>query len=162
MLKVILSRFQSFPLLSSPLSQTRQDYLTLISQLEHAFISSSTFSLQKLFFYVHPTMHTLATLYSLTSEFVHAEDPEEGDSDIELVMEEEEDEEERRRNEELGIGGEGLKAMLGEMKGSSGGGGIVKGGEVVAVLWERMMNTSGFVTHCHVPPNHPRFDSFLM
>lgn len=89
-------------------------------------------------------MHTLATLCSLTSELVHAEDPEEGDSDIELVMEEE-DEEERRRNEELGLGGEGLKALLGEMKGSSGSGGIVKGGEVVAVLWERMMNTSGFV-----------------
>ncbi|KDQ10708.1 hypothetical protein BOTBODRAFT_36026 [Botryobasidium botryosum FD-172 SS1] len=119
-----------------------KDYLTLVSQLEHAFISSSTFSLQKLFFYIHPTMHTLATLFSLTSELVHAEDPEEGDSDIELVMEEE-DEEERRRNEELGLGGEGLKALLGEMKGSGGGGGIVKGGEVVAVLWERMMNTSG-------------------
>lgn len=44
-------------------------------------------------------------------------------------------------NEELGLAS-GLKAVkLSEM--SIGGGGIVKGGEVVAILWDRMQNMSG-------------------
>ena len=77
-----------------------KDYQTLLSQLEHAFTTSSVFSLQKLWFYVHPTIHTLSLIYHLilelddtgSSNSLLSED-EGGDDD------EETDEEERAKNE---------------------------------------------------------------
>lgn len=45
-------------------------------------------------------------------------------------------------NEALGLAS-GLKAVKLSEMGVDGGGGIVKGGEVVAILWDRMQNMSG-------------------
>ena len=123
-----------------------QDYQTLLSQLEHAFNTSPSFSLQKLWFYVHPTVHTLSLIYQLILELAIAEDP---TADLSSSASSDEDEEDAARNEALGLGGAKLKAVLSEitkndMGVSSGASGIsVKGGEVLTIIYERMQNMSG-------------------
>ena len=108
-----------------------------MSQLEHAFVSSSTFTLQKLWFYVHPTLHTLSILYTLTTELNDIENPPKEDDDSSS----EEDPEAMERKRALGLGN--LKAVIKDLLAPSTG--LVKGGEVVAILWERMRNNSGYV-----------------
>jgi gamma-tubulin complex component 2 len=120
-----------------------EDYQTLLSQLEHAFNTSPQFSLQKLWFYVHPTVHTLSLIFQLTLELATADQDDiaslsESESDI--------DPEEEARNEALGLGGAKLRAVLSEItkNGVSGSTGIaVKGGEVLAIIYNRMQNMSG-------------------
>ena len=108
-----------------------------MSQLEHAFVSSSTFTLQKLWFYVHPTLHTLSIVYTLTTELNDIENPPKEDDDSSS----EEDPEAMERKRALGLGD--LKAVIKDLLAPSTG--LVKGGEVVAILWERMRNNSGYV-----------------
>ncbi|KAI0699788.1 Spc98 family-domain-containing protein [Cerioporus squamosus] len=123
-----------------------KDYQTLLSQLEHAFDSSPQFTLQKLWFYVHPTLHTLSLLYLLTTDLATADDP---TAEMSSSSASSSDAEEDARNEALGLGGAKLKAVLSEIKTTSlgvdgGASGIaVKGGEVLAILHERMQNMSG-------------------
>jgi gamma-tubulin complex component 2 len=123
-----------------------KDYQTLLSQLEHAFATSPQFSLQKLWFYIHPTIHTLSLIYQLVLELGSADDPAaEGDSSSSASTS---DAEEDARNEALGLGGAKLKAVLSEMDKNgldvAGGSGIaVKGGEVLTIIYERMQNMSG-------------------
>ncbi|KAL9709541.1 gamma tubulin complex Spc97/GCP2 subunit Alp4 [Leucoagaricus gongylophorus] len=118
-----------------------KDYRTLLSQLEHAFNSSSQFSLQKLWFYVHPTVHTLFLIYQLILELATADQDDthsESESDI--------DPEEEARNEALGLGGAKLRAVLSEITKNSvsGSSGIlVKGGEVLTIIYDRMQNMNG-------------------
>lgn len=120
----------------------------MLSQLEHAFNTSPQFTLQKLWFYVHPTLHTLSLLYLLITELATADDPSAALSDSDSANTS--DAEEAARNEALGLGGAKLKAVLSEInKGSrlgvdGGASGIaVKGGEVLAILHDRMQNMSG-------------------
>ncbi len=82
-----------------------QDYQTLLSQLEHSFNTSPQFTLQKLWFYVHPTLHTLSLIYQLTTELAATENPGEDSS-----LSSGEDAEDAARNEALGLGGAKLKA----------------------------------------------------
>ncbi|KAK2460223.1 hypothetical protein APHAL10511_007758 [Amanita phalloides] len=123
-----------------------KDYQTLLSQLEHAFNTSPTFSLQKLWFYVHPTIHTLSLIYQLILELATAdEDP---SNSLASSSSSEIDPEEEARNEALGLGGAKLKAVLSEINSTNlsvaGGSGIaVKGGEVLTIIHERMQNMSG-------------------
>ncbi|KAI0683501.1 Spc98 family-domain-containing protein [Earliella scabrosa] len=123
-----------------------KDYQTLLSQLEHAFNTSPQFTLQKLWFYVHPTLHTLSLLYLLTTDLATADDP---TADLSSSSSNSSDAEEDARNEALGLGGATLKAVLSEIKTTSlgvngGASGIaVKGGEVLAILHDRMQNMSG-------------------
>jgi gamma-tubulin complex component 2 len=144
-----------------------KDYQTLLSQLEHAFNTSSTFSLQKLWFYVHPTVHTLSLIHNLVLELASYNSPsslssddddEEGDRSPSPSTS---DAEEEARNEALGLGGAKLKALQSEFEGSSRkrrkkngspSGPVddddtalipVKGGEVLAVLYSRMQTHSG-------------------
>ncbi|GBE84165.1 Spindle pole body component alp4 [Sparassis crispa] len=128
--------------LCAALRDMLKDYQTLLSQLEHAFSTSPQFTLQKLWYYVHPTLHTLSLLYLLTTELATADDPSASLSDDSSSSS---DAEEAARNEALGLGGAQLKAVLSEInKVAIGGSGIaVKGGEVLAVLHERMQNMSG-------------------
>ena len=117
-----------------------------MSQLEHAFNTSPQFTLQKLWFYVHPTLHTLSLLYLLTTDLATADDP---TADLSSSSSNSSDAEEDARNEALGLGGATLKAVLSEIKTTSlgvngGASGIaVKGGEVLAILHDRMQNMSG-------------------
>ncbi|ETW75455.1 hypothetical protein HETIRDRAFT_461322 [Heterobasidion irregulare TC 32-1] len=118
-----------------------KDYQTLLSQLEHAFNTSPQFTLQKLWFYVHPTVHTLSLIYQLTTELATAdEDPSALSSPSDLS-----DDEDAARNEALGLGGAKLKAVLSELDrgGIEASSIAVKGGEVLAILHERMQNMSG-------------------
>ncbi|KAH6904213.1 gamma-tubulin complex component 2 [Coprinopsis sp. MPI-PUGE-AT-0042] len=116
-----------------------KDYQTLLSQLEHAFNTSPQFSLQKLWFYVHPTIHTLSLIYQLIQELEdHSSSlsSDEGSSD-------DEDPEEAARNEALGLGGAKLKAVLSEFGKGDSSGIYVKGGEVLTVIFERMQHMAG-------------------
>ncbi|EGO19871.1 hypothetical protein SERLADRAFT_418154 [Serpula lacrymans var. lacrymans S7.9] len=120
-----------------------KDYQTLLSQLEHAYNTSSTFTLQKLWFYVHPTVHTLSLIYQLVLELATADD-----SSADLTSSSSEDDEDDARNEALGLGGAKLKAVLSEinkngLNGAEGSNIVVKGGEVLAIIYERMQNMSG-------------------
>ena len=122
-----------------------QDYQTLLSQLEHAFNSSPQFSLQKLWFYVHPTIHTLSLIYQLILELATADDP---SAELSSSSPSSSDEDDDARNDALGLGGAKLKAVLSEINkkelGATGGSGIaVKGGEVLTIIYERMQNMSG-------------------
>ncbi|KIK01193.1 hypothetical protein K443DRAFT_678657 [Laccaria amethystina LaAM-08-1] len=123
-----------------------KDYQTLLSQLEHAFNTSPQFSLQKLWFYVHPTIHTLSLIYHLILELATADDPAADGSSSSSSSSD--DEEEAARNEALGLGGAKLKAVLSEINKKdtdvTGSSGIsVKGGEVLTIIYERMQNMSG-------------------
>ncbi|KAG9219989.1 hypothetical protein CCMSSC00406_0006902 [Pleurotus cornucopiae] len=122
------------------------DYQTLLSQLEHAFNTSPQFSLQKLWFYIHPTVHTLSLIYQLVLEFCTADDPA-ADSSSSSSDESSIDPEEEARNEALGLGGAKLKAVLSEIDkkgiGNDGTSISVKGGEVLSIIYDRMRNMSG-------------------
>ncbi|OBZ77453.1 Spindle pole body component alp4 [Grifola frondosa] len=118
-----------------------KDYQTLLSQLEHAFSTSPQFTLQKLWFYVHPTLHTLSLLYLLTTDLATADDPA---GSLSSSSSSSSDAEEEARNEALGLGGAKLKAVLSDIDKTARLSGIaVKGGEVLAILHERMQNMSG-------------------
>ncbi|KAF4607379.1 hypothetical protein EYR38_001448 [Pleurotus pulmonarius] len=123
-----------------------KDYQTLLSQLEHAFNTSPQFSLQKLWFYIHPTVHTLSLIYQLVLEFCTADDPA-ADSSSSSSDESSIDPEEEARNEALGLGGAKLKAVLSEIDkkgiGNDGTSIAVKGGEVLSIIYDRMRNMSG-------------------
>ncbi|KAI5117612.1 hypothetical protein M0805_001212 [Coniferiporia weirii] len=123
-----------------------KNYHTLLSQLEHAFTTSPTFSLQKLWFYVHPTLHTLSLIYGLITELVEVEDPPESESSS-GGSSDELDPEEQARNEALGLGGAKLKAVLSEIKNGMGENGAAAGpaigGEVLTILHERLQRMSG-------------------
>ncbi|KAF6752840.1 gamma-tubulin complex component 2 [Ephemerocybe angulata] len=101
-----------------------KDYQTLLSQLEHAFSTSPVFSLQKLWFYCAPdNPHPLDDTGSSNS-----------------LLSDDEDEEVRARNKALGID----DAALDELgAGDSSSSIYVKGGEVLAIIYERMQNMAG-------------------
>lgn len=137
-----------------------KDYQTLLSQLEHAFNTSPTFSLQKLWFYVHPTVHTLSLIYNLVLELASYSAPSGSSSDLdsdESQSPSTSDAEEDARNEALGLGGAKLRALQSEFetggkksrrKGATADDDEtseipVKGGEVLAVIYERMQHQSG-------------------
>lgn len=117
-----------------------KEYQTLLSQLEHAFATSPTFSLQKLWFYVHPTLHTLSLIHGLVNELIEVEDPEGSDSESSSEV----DSEEERRKEALGLGGAKLKAVLNDIQSEDGPpAGPAIGGEVLTILNERLQRMSG-------------------
>lgn len=113
--------------------------------MEHAFNTSPQFTLQKLWFYIHPTVHTLSLIYQLVLELANTDD-DEGSS----LSSSSADEEQDARDEALGLGGAKLKAVLSEITKSSGAAVPVKGGEVLTVIYERMQGMSGDPTACKV------------
>ena len=69
---------------------------------------------------------------------------EDGSSSSASSSESDVDPEEARKNEELGLGGAALKAVISELKGSEGvSTGPATGGEVLTILHERMQRMSG-------------------
>ncbi|KAK7438063.1 gamma tubulin complex Spc97/GCP2 subunit Alp4 [Stygiomarasmius scandens] len=118
-----------------------RDYQTLLSQLEHSFNTSPSFSLQKLWFYVHPTIHTLSLIYSLITDLASADDP---SASLSSSSSEISDAEEEARNEALGIPSSKLKAVLSETPLSQSSSSIpVKGGEVLAIVYDKQQSMSG-------------------
>lgn len=120
-----------------------QEYEVLVVQLEHQLATSPSFTLQKLWFYVHPTLHTLSLMHSLTSEIAsitHAD-----------VLEEDEESSAGSQSDDSSSSSEGSmererRQLLGldDMKDEEGvEGGIVKGGEVLSMLWDRITRMGG-------------------
>ncbi|BEI84976.1 hypothetical protein CcaverHIS002_0503770 [Cutaneotrichosporon cavernicola] len=117
-----------------------KEYRVLTAQLESLFNSSSTFTLQTLYFHLHPTLHTMSLLSSLCLALETEDDPAESESD--------DDDDFGGMADELGLGGEGLKGLMKNLKaqeagGLIGGGGPVLGGEVLGIICEREATMSG-------------------
>jgi len=137
-----------------------KDYMTLVVQLEDQFNRSPDFTLQRFWFYVHDMLHTLKLLYSFTTELVclyspdllssssdaggdgdgTEEDDWEQDPGLKAVLKEYDPDRRRKMSRQQRVGH------------SSGGGGtscgvaegaMVKGGEVLAILEERVMRSLG-------------------
>ncbi|KAF0466406.1 Spc98 family-domain-containing protein [Gigaspora margarita] len=72
--------------LCAAMRELLKEYLILITQLEHQFCSSSSFTLQKFWFYVHPTLHTMSNIYSLIMDIRNlARDVMEEDIDMLII-----------------------------------------------------------------------------
>jgi gamma-tubulin complex component 2 len=89
-------------------------------------------------------VHTLSLIYQPIIELGTADDA----PDDSASSSSSSDAEEAARNEALGLGGAKLKAVLSEINendvGVTGGSGIiVKGGEALTIIYERMQNMSG-------------------
>ncbi|EIW87341.1 hypothetical protein CONPUDRAFT_45986 [Coniophora puteana RWD-64-598 SS2] len=120
-----------------------REYQTLLSQLEHAFNTSPNFSLQKLWYHVHPTMHALSLIYALVLELAF---PESDDADASASSSDsEEDPELAARNAALGLGSAALKAVLSDITHPHRSAEVVpvKGGEVLAVVHDRLEHLAG-------------------
>jgi gamma-tubulin complex component 2 len=76
----------------------------------------------------------MSLIYTLVTELTQTDDAPSEDSSSSS--------EDEALNEQLGLAS-GLKAVKLSEMGLGGPGGIVKGGEVVAILWDRMQNMSG-------------------
>jgi gamma-tubulin complex component 2 len=109
--------------LSSAIRDMLREYLVLVAQLEHQFMTSISFTLQRFWFYVHPTLRTLQLIHSLTADITAPMSA--GDDSTDSSSEED----------------EAVKAVLDDMKPATGG--PVKGGEILAVVHERLDRMSG-------------------
>ncbi|ORY34102.1 Spc98 family-domain-containing protein [Naematelia encephala] len=126
--------------LGSGIRSMLKEYRVLVAQLESLFLQSSTFTLQTLYFHLHPTLHTMSLLSSLclamdTDDVAQGADDSDDDDDPLGGM-----------AEELGLGGAGLKGLMSNLKaqdGLTGGGGPVIGGEVLGIICERQATMSG-------------------
>lgn len=127
--------------LAASIRDQLQAYLALVAHLEHLFLTSASFTLQRFWLYIQDGLQTLGLIAALTAELLETpQDTEtsrtDGDESSSLDLDGEDD----------GPGAEGLKAVLGQIKDTKpswASGGLVKGGEVLAVLEERMRRTSG-------------------
>ncbi|WWC61778.1 uncharacterized protein I303_104363 [Kwoniella dejecticola CBS 10117] len=126
--------------LTSGIRAMLKEYRVLAAQLESLFLSSPTFTLQTLYFHLHPTLHTMSLLAGLclaleTDEAIQdASDASDDDDGLGGMA------------EELGLGGAGLKGLmknLNAQEGLIGGGGPVLGGEVLGIICEREATMSG-------------------
>jgi gamma-tubulin complex component 2 len=125
-----------------------QDYLVLVAQLEEQFASSPSFSLQRFYVYVQPMLHRFFLGHTLAMDLMATPaDPEaSGDLDEADASKDEDDDDDDRFGGGAALR-EAMKAMNGgDSSGKTGGwaaGGTVKGGEVLAVIDERLQRTSG-------------------
>jgi gamma-tubulin complex component 2 len=119
--------------LGSGLRGMLQEYNVLLTQLETLFLTSPTFTLQKTFFHLHPTIHSLSLLHSLTNQLFHADEDDESESDDDASSVDSE-------AERLGLGKNRMKDLTATVSG-----GLVKGGEVLSLIWQMGRNRSGSV-----------------
>ncbi|KAG8733562.1 hypothetical protein FRC10_012286, partial [Ceratobasidium sp. 414] len=117
-----------------------KDYTTLVTQLEHLFHTSPAFSLQQLWFHIHPALRNLSLIHDIADNIVSPRTASLTPSSS-AASDDEQDEEERRRDEELGLGG--VKAVLMGVGAGIEEAGSVKGGEVLGILWDRWVAMSG-------------------
>ncbi|GAA5900890.1 gamma-tubulin-complex subunit SPC97 [Sporobolomyces salmoneus] len=133
--------------LCSAIREMLLDYLVLLAQLEEQFTSSPSFTLQRFWLFLHPALHTLSLLHSLTIDLISLTVPSPEDDDEDPSSEQE---------SEDSYGGEAMANIMAEMKSATaaaqssstttGGGwraGPPKGGEVLYVLFDKLERTSG-------------------
>jgi gamma-tubulin complex component 2 len=128
--------------LGSGIRSLLKEYRVLTAQLESLFLSSSTFTLQTLYFHLHPTVHTMTMLASLCQSL-------ETDRTILDKSDATSDDDDGLGGmaDELGLGGAGLKGLMKDMKAQDelGDGGVVLGGEVLGIVSEKETTMSGYV-----------------
>lgn len=126
----------------------------LITHLEEHFEFSPAFSLQKMYYLIQPALHQLFLIYELIQDLTtsppQADISGEGDtrSDLENDSDDDDDDDDR-----FG-GGKAMKEALKQISGGKpdqgkslgwSAGGAVKGGEMLAIIDERLQRTSGYV-----------------
>lgn len=126
--------------LCSGIRQMLKEYRILTAQLESLFLQSSTFTLQTLYFHLHPTLHTMTLLSSLcqaleTDELGldHSDATDDDDDGLGGLA------------DQLGLGGAALKGLMKNLNAQDGTGsaGPVSGGEVLGIVSERDSTMSG-------------------
>lgn len=125
--------------LNSGIRAMLREYRVLTAQLESLFLYSSTFTLQTLYFHLHPTLRTMTLLSSLCRAL-------ESDQDVGDTSDVSDDDDGLGgMADELGLGGAGLKGLMKNLKAQEGfsAGGPVLGGEVLGILCERGATMSG-------------------
>lgn len=133
--------------LCAAIRELLKEYEVLLVQLEHQLATSETFTLQRFFFYIHPTLRTLALVHALTSSIAaisHAPLLGAAESDDGSNSSDSDDEASDADSASTASAERERRALLGldddddEVKG-----GIVKGGEVLSILWERCERMRG-------------------
>lgn len=130
------------------------EYETLLVQLEYQLSTCPYFTLQKFWLLIHPTLHSFSLVYAFVSDvasITHAdileEDDDEGeddddddddDTDEDDAMKEARQEMERERKQMFQV-----DAPEEEDGQENIQGGIVKGGEILSMLWDRAEKQSG-------------------
>ncbi|KAL1411297.1 gamma tubulin complex Spc97/GCP2 subunit Alp4 [Vanrija albida] len=119
-----------------------KEYRVLTAQLESLFLTSATFTLQTLYFHLHPTLHTMSLLSSLCLA-LEADETAAGDASD--LSDDDDDDELDGKAEELGLGGAGLKGLMKNIRAQKGlsASGPVVGGEVLGIICEREATMSG-------------------
>ena len=131
--------------LCSAIRSLLQNYLHLIAQLEEKFESSPSFSLQRFYFFIQPTMHKLFLIHNLTRDITYSP------SDADVSTEEEGIADGSDEDDDRFGGGAALREAMKGMSTTNGrqqkngweAGGQVKGGEILALIDERLQRTSG-------------------
>lgn len=126
--------------LCSGIRQMLREYRILTAQLESLCLQSPTFTLQTLYFHLHPTLHTMTLLSSLC-QALETDDIQQDASDAT----DDDDDPLGGMAEELGLGGAGLKGLMKNLNAQDGlgGGGLILGGEVLGIVAERDATMSG-------------------
>ncbi|CAO3686335.1 unnamed protein product [Umbelopsis ramanniana] len=125
--------------LCSAIRSLLKEYLILIAQLEHQFRSAPTFTLQKLWFYVQPTLQTMHTLHTLANSIraagIQRKSSDDDENDFEAVLE----------------GLKGIEADKSDIQVSD----RQKGGALLSMLAERLIGMSG-------DPKNKKLYSYLL
>lgn len=119
----------------------------LLVQLEHQLATSATFTLQRFFFYIHPTLRTLALVHTFTSAIAaisHAPLLGGDEDDSGSLSSDSDDDDDSDGSGSTGSAERERRVLLGldDDEGEVQGG-IVKGGEVLSMLWERCERMRG-------------------
>lgn len=128
--------------LCAAIRQQLNAYEDLVADMEQRMLSSPDFTLQQLWLALHPTLRTFGLIHSLTSEIAsitHADvlpraEAEEEESDESLDYDSDASQLERDRRALLGLD----DALDEDIEG-----GVVKGGEVLSMLWDRLTRLGG-------------------
>ncbi|TIC58382.1 hypothetical protein E3Q05_00898 [Wallemia mellicola] len=113
-----------------------KEYHLLLAQLETLFYTSPCYTLQMAFYHLQPALHKLTLIHQLALELISTEAP---DIDDQAEQEDEDSED---------FMGEGMKKAIAQLNAETKENaleseGIVKGGEVIKVVWEKLMKSSG-------------------
>jgi gamma-tubulin complex component 2 len=125
--------------LCSGIRQMLKEYRILTAQLESLFLRSPSFTLQALYFHLHPTLHTMTLLAGLCRS-LETDDLPPDNSDVT-----DDDDGLGGMADQLGLGGAGLKGLMKNLNAQEGSdaGGLILGGEVLGIVTDRNTAMSG-------------------
>lgn len=129
-------------------------YEELIAQLEQQLLTSPQFTLQKMWLYLQPPLHAFSLIYGFISEIsaISHADILDSDTDEDVDSDDEddspaEDEALRKARDEMELERRQMFRVVRASGDSADGqdveGGIVKGGEILSMLWDRIERQSG-------------------